>query len=173
MTFDFTSIVDWKLLPGSHDFPGPDGGTCISEAAIVAAGFEYRKVRSATDCPPCFSVPLSAYLIGLNDKMPDGERQKLVRFILRLSGSADTREIEQSRVELIVLRAVQRLLPPILEAQGFGGLSAFAAAAAISGVWDICIEIAEEAFAIGKQATNDDAALVETRMRAARGLVAA
>jgi hypothetical protein len=35
----FETILNWKLLDGSHDFPGPDGGTCINEAAIVAAGF--------------------------------------------------------------------------------------------------------------------------------------
>jgi hypothetical protein len=22
-------MLEWKLLRGSHDFPGPDGGTCI------------------------------------------------------------------------------------------------------------------------------------------------
>ena len=31
----FDKIINWKLLNGSHDFPGPDGGTCINEAAIV------------------------------------------------------------------------------------------------------------------------------------------
>jgi hypothetical protein len=40
----FDAIINWKLLSGSHDFPGPDGGTCINEAAIVAAGFEYKKI---------------------------------------------------------------------------------------------------------------------------------
>ena len=36
-TADFQRMLDWKLLRGSHEFPGPDGGTCINEAAIVAA----------------------------------------------------------------------------------------------------------------------------------------
>jgi hypothetical protein len=114
MLKDFDHILNWKLLSGSHDFPGPEGGTCINEAAIVAAGFEYKKVRSANDCPPCFSKPLSAYLIGLNDRMPDDERQRLMRFVTRLSGSADTLEVEQQRAELIVLRTIQRILPPVL-----------------------------------------------------------
>lgn len=47
----FAAMLDWTLLKGSHDFPGPDGGTCINEAAIIAAGFEYRPVRSWSDCP--------------------------------------------------------------------------------------------------------------------------
>jgi hypothetical protein len=29
----FNTILNWKLPEGSHDFPGPDGGTCINEAA--------------------------------------------------------------------------------------------------------------------------------------------
>jgi hypothetical protein len=31
----FDKILNWKLLRGSHYFPGPDGGTCVNEAAIV------------------------------------------------------------------------------------------------------------------------------------------
>jgi hypothetical protein len=38
----FDTILNWKLKRGSHTFPGPDGGTCINEAAVVAAGFPYR-----------------------------------------------------------------------------------------------------------------------------------
>ena len=55
----FEEIVNWKLLKGSHKFPGPQGGTCINEAAIVAAGFEYKEIKSAHDCPPCFSRPIA------------------------------------------------------------------------------------------------------------------
>ena len=61
---DWNKILNWKLLSGSHKFPGPDGGTCINEAAIVAAGFKYHAVSSAADCPPCFSRVLSAYAIA-------------------------------------------------------------------------------------------------------------
>ena len=42
----FDHILNWKLKAGSHPFPGKDGGTCINEAALVAAGFDYQ-VRSA------------------------------------------------------------------------------------------------------------------------------
>ena len=38
----FDHILHWKLTHGSHPFPGKNGGTCINEAAIVAAGFEYQ-----------------------------------------------------------------------------------------------------------------------------------
>lgn len=67
---NFDHIFNWRLLAGSHDFPGPDGGTCINEAAIVAAGFPYRKIKSAENCPPCFSRPIAAYAIA--DPRPDG-----------------------------------------------------------------------------------------------------
>src|SRR3954449_813601 len=30
----FDHILNWTLKPGSHPFPGRDGGTCINEAAI-------------------------------------------------------------------------------------------------------------------------------------------
>ena len=48
---DFNSILNWRLLSGSHDFPGPEGGTCINEAAIVAA-FQYGLGYS-----PCVFLP--------------------------------------------------------------------------------------------------------------------
>jgi hypothetical protein len=35
----FSHILNWKLKAGSHPFPGVSGGTCINEAAFVAAGW--------------------------------------------------------------------------------------------------------------------------------------
>jgi hypothetical protein len=90
-------LLKWKLLSGSHAFPGPDGGTCINEAAIVVAGFPYKKVGAWTDCPPCFSPVLSGFLIALNDTLYTEPRQELTRYVLRLSGSADKTEIEIER----------------------------------------------------------------------------
>ena len=88
---DFNNMLNWRLLSGSHEFPGPDGGTCINEAAIVAAGFEYKKVSSADDCPPCFSKVLSTYSILLNDRLSDDLRQELLMpFVTRLAGTSDT-----------------------------------------------------------------------------------
>lgn len=114
----FDPILNWRLLPGSHAFPGPDGGTCINEAALVAAGLPYRAIRSSADCPPCFSGPLATYALGLNDAMPDAERPRLMTFVLRLAGSADTPAIEEARTTHLVLEGVRRLLPPVLERAG-------------------------------------------------------
>lgn len=71
----FENILKWRLLSGSHKFPGPDGGTCVNEAAIVAAGLEYRADRRAEDCPPCFSRVIAGFAIELNESMPDDLRQ--------------------------------------------------------------------------------------------------
>jgi hypothetical protein len=118
--FDFNPILNWKLLVGSHEFPGPDGGTCVNEAAIVAAGFAYREVGSPDDCPPCFSRPLAAYALALNDRiLDDALRQKLLMpFVTRLAGSADTGAIEDWRAAHIVGAIVNRVLPPVLEFSG-------------------------------------------------------
>src|SRR5215218_5211203 len=71
----FGHILNWKLKRGSHTFPGQDGGTCINEAAIVAAGFPYQPVRSVHDMPKCFSRPICALAMQLNDEASDEERQ--------------------------------------------------------------------------------------------------
>jgi hypothetical protein len=116
---NWNNILNWKLLKGSHDFPGPDGGTCINEAAIVAAGLKYHKVSHASDCPPCFSRPIAAYAIGLNDAMPDALRQDLLLpFVVRLAGTADTSAVEKKRAEYIVVQTVKTILPIILRLTG-------------------------------------------------------
>lgn len=114
----FDHILNWRLLAGSHAFPGPDGGTCINEAAIVAAGLPYRAITRTEDCPPCFSRPLAAYALGLNDAMPDHERGRLLAFVLRLSGSADAPEVEAERIAFLALESVRRILPPLLDLAG-------------------------------------------------------
>jgi hypothetical protein len=117
MTDQFDHIINWKLLSGSHGFPGPEGGTCINEAAIVAAGFKYKAVGSAADCPPCFSRPIAAYAIVLNDRMRDGERNKLLMpFVTRLAGTADTEEVERARVHHMAIRGVNLVLPIVMRA---------------------------------------------------------
>jgi hypothetical protein len=104
----FDTILNWKLKRGSHTFPGPDGGTCINEAAIVAAGFPYRPVRSVQDMPACFSRPICTLALYLNDWSSDEERQQLVPFVTRLA-CADTAEVEQQREAYIALRIRYRL----------------------------------------------------------------
>jgi hypothetical protein len=70
----FDHILNWKLKRGSHMFPGQDGGTCINEAAIVAADFPYQPVYAVEDMPDCFSRPICALTMQLNDEASDEER---------------------------------------------------------------------------------------------------
>ena len=131
---NFDHIINWKLKAGSHKFPGPDGGTCINEAAIIAAGFEYKSVRSAEDCPPCFSRPISAYAICLNDRMPDDIRNKfLMPFITRLGGTTDTPEIEGKRAAFMIIQISRRMIAKQLSALSLPS-EGFANAQTINGV---------------------------------------
>jgi hypothetical protein len=100
---NFDHILNWKLKRGSHTFPGQDGGTCINEAAIVAAGFPYRPLRSVQDMPECFSRPICALAMQLNDEADDAERQLLLPFVAFLA-CADTSEVEREREAYITAR---------------------------------------------------------------------
>ena len=131
-------ILHWRLTHGSHPFPGKDGGTCINEAAIVAAGFKYQPVRRVEDMPECFSRPICRLAMGLNDAANDVERQQLIRFVTRLA-CADTPEVERERAAYIHSRTARHYT--FLEG----------------------LQILEGALAIGRQA--EDAAPDEVRTR--------
>ena len=119
-TADFQRMLDWKLLRGSHEFPGPDGGTCINEAAIVAAGYPYRAVYCVKDLPASFSRPISMLALCLNDTLEDELRQDLLTpFVARLGGSADTPKVEMMRAELMLRRTVAEILAPALARAGY------------------------------------------------------
>src|SRR5215212_2367487 len=92
----FDHILNWKLKAGSHPFPGKDGGTCINEAALIAAGFDYRPISNVTEMPSCFSRPICEFAMFLNDRASNAERQRLLPFVVRLA-CADTDEVEQQR----------------------------------------------------------------------------
>jgi hypothetical protein len=138
----FDHILRWKLLRGSHDFPGKDGGTCINEAAIVAAGFEYRRVHSVNDMPSCFSRPISQLAMALNDEAKEADRQRLLPYVTRLA-CADTDEIEQQRQTYI-----SSMTPFTSVKRG--------------------IEILEGALAIGRQADPLEFPIVEARLSAVK-----
>jgi hypothetical protein len=138
----FDHILNWKLLRGSHDFPGNDGGTCINEAAIVAAGFEYRRVHSVNDMPTCFSRPICQLAMALNDEAKEADRQRLLPYVTRLA-CADTDEIEQQRQTYI-----SSMTPFTSLKRG--------------------IEILECALAIGRQADPLEFPIAEARLSAVK-----
>jgi hypothetical protein len=135
----FDHILNWKLTEGSHRFPGKDGGTCINEAAIVAAGFEYQPVRRVEDMPDCFSRPICRLAMQLNDMANDVERQQLIRFVTRLA-CADTPQIERERTAYIQ----SRMPYPCTFLEG--------------------VRLLEGALAIGRQAEGFTPDAVKTRM---------
>jgi hypothetical protein len=97
---DFDHILNWKLLAGSHPFPGLDGGTCINEAAVVACGFPYQSVTSVNHMPDCFSRPICRLAMQLNDNATETQRQCLMPFVTRLA-CAETPEVERERARYI------------------------------------------------------------------------
>lgn len=123
-TTDWTTILEWRLLADSHEFPGPHGGTCINEAAVVAAGFEYRQIDRVEDCPPCFSRFLSACLMVLNDNLDDDARQSLKPFVVRLAGSADTDAVERERARQVALDLARRFGPLVCQRAGAADIEA-------------------------------------------------
>jgi hypothetical protein len=135
----FEHILNWKLKQGSHQFPGKDGGTCINEAAIVAAGFEYRPVHSVFHMPECFSRPICKLAMQLNDNADDAQRQRLLPFVTRLA-CADTRTVEAKRSAFINSRSVT-------------GHS-----------FEYGLKVLEDALAIGRQADALGADEVRTRL---------
>jgi hypothetical protein len=139
----FDHVLNWKLKRGSHPFPGKDGGTCINEAALVAAGFPYRRIRCVDDMPSCFSRPICQLAMHLNDEASDVDRQRLLPFVTRLA-CADTAEVERAR-ETHILSHVGRRLD-----------------------FEDGLKLLESALAIGRQADPFAPEEVRTRMDAVR-----
>jgi hypothetical protein len=139
----FDHILNWTLKVGSHPFPGQDGGTCINEAALVAAGFEYQPVRRVEDMPDCFSRPICRLAMGLNDEATDAERQRLLPFVTRLA-CADTPEVEHQRAVYIHARSSYPFTFPFTFQEG--------------------LAVLKGALAIGRQADALGPDTVKTRM---------
>ena len=141
----FDTILNWKLQRGSHKFPGPDGGTCINEAAIVAAGFPYQSVMFAEQMPACLSRPICRLAIDLNDMATDEQRQQLLPFVARLA-CADTPKVERERQDYINSRLGHCLRYPL--------------------AFQELLKILEGALAIGRQADMLPFEEVTTRLEA-------
>ncbi len=146
----FDHILNWKLKAGSHQFPGPDGGTCINEAALVAAGFEYRPIYGVWQMPRCFSRPICRFAMCLNDSASDEERQLLLPYVTRLA-CADTPEIERQREAYIRARLPAAYLMMRLMSI------------------EKAIEILEGALAIGRRAEPLAPEVARSRLDAVRG----
>ena len=146
---NFDHILNWTLKRGSHPFPGPDGGTCINEAAVVAHGYPYRPIKSHLAMPPCFSRPICRLALYLNDEATEAQRQRLLPFVTRLA-CADTPAVEAQRAAYI--RSHINLDGPL----------------PIHSSFDEGIRTLEGALAIGRQADTMEFDEVRDRMAAVR-----
>src|ERR1700712_3165001 len=146
---NFDHILNWTLKRGSHPFPGPDGGTCINEAAVVAHGYPYRPIKSHLAMPPCFSRPICRLALYLNDEANDAQPQRLLPFVTRLA-CADTPAVEAQRAAYI--QSHINLDGPL----------------PIHSSFDEGIRTLEGALAIGRQAETTEFDEVRDRMAAVR-----
>ena len=111
MPFDFQQLANFRLARGSHKQPNKGGNICVNEAAVIAAGFQYREIRDVSCLPDCFSRPVSEYAIYLNDFMMHRVRNELlVPFITRLPGTSDAPWVEEERARLIVVETARRIV---------------------------------------------------------------
>lgn len=154
---DFDHLLNWKLKRGSHEFPGLDGGTCINEAALVAAGFEYQRIGIVEQMPKCFSRPICRLAMMLNDLASDEDRQRLLPYVTRLA-CADTKQIEKARAAYIE-RHMGPKYPYYVELHMLGRAHPS---------FDKGLKVLEEALAIGRQADPPEPVEVQIRMDAAR-----
>ena len=141
----FDHVLNWKLKAGSHPSPGPDGGTCINEVAVVAADFEYRRVRTPSDMPECFSRPICRLAMRLNDCANDEQRQRLLPYVIRLA-CADSKGVELAREAYITWHTRHDYIIPFEKG----------------------LRLLDGALAIGRQAEALGPEKVRTRMEAAR-----
>jgi hypothetical protein len=56
MPFDFQQLANFRLARGSHKQPNKGGNIFVNEAAVIAAGFQYREIRDVSCLPDCFPV---------------------------------------------------------------------------------------------------------------------
>ena len=150
----FDHALNWTLKVGSHPFPGPDGGTCINEAALVAAGFPYKPIHFVTQMPSCFSRPICRLAMLLNDTANDEERQLLLPYVARLA-CADTRKVEKEREEYIKRHIGTSFVGTYL--------SGYMIVSFAKG-----LQVLDGALAIGRQADPFGPELVHSRLEAAR-----
>jgi hypothetical protein len=101
MTFHLNTIIK----AGSHKLPSE--GACTMEIACLVAGFGWHQIRNENDLPKCMSRVIGAYVIRLNDAMPDDPRQRLMAFVPRLTTTRGTVAEEQARAEYLVMNAAK------------------------------------------------------------------
>lgn len=78
---DIAALWEYDLRRGKTDHPR--NGACLMDAA------KWIVYGEIGDDPECACPIIRAYAIGLNDMLPDDQRQRLKRFILRVVDNRD------------------------------------------------------------------------------------
>jgi len=103
------NLNDITLQSGSHK--NSDDGMCAMEAVAWLADEPH------SDRPICTSEALAAYVISLNDAMPDDFRQRLKEFVPRLIGTRNE-ALELKRAQYLAWSAITVIVPVALDSVG-------------------------------------------------------
>lgn len=112
VTIDEQRLAEITYLDSGGHMSHHDG-VCIMEAVSYITGEEW------TDHPQCACPVITSYTIGIHDRMPDDQRQRLLLYMIRIAGSRSTREVEQQRAYLAATWAVKRFAPRALDTYGY------------------------------------------------------
>ena len=107
MTANLADLWKYDLRRGKTDHPR--NGACLFDAGMWLV---YGRIG---DDPPCSCPVTRRYGIGLNDRMPHNQRQRLRQFILRIVGNRDP-AAEPARARLILLETARRVVPLAFDA---------------------------------------------------------
>lgn len=104
------------------------------------------------DQPECACPVVGRYVIGLNDAMPDDQRQRLLPYLHRIAGSRSPAH-EQVRAEILARGAVRVLAPLALDAAGLTAEAARLRALSADCMMQTTEEAAKAAKAAGTRET--------------------
>ena len=170
---DLTKFLDFRLAAGGHVSPDGLGNVCATEAAIIAAGLEYRPVGGAHALPSCFSRVIGQFVIHLNDEMPDDVRQRLLPFVTRLAGTAASPDVEFARGDFLaglcerppISRAVSSLHRQLLLVRTANNAAVEFAA---RSDWDGALKALDHLLAIGAKPPSVNVDIAVQRLSEAR-----
>ncbi|MDH5797079.1 MAG: hypothetical protein OEZ19_00830, partial [Paracoccaceae bacterium] len=156
------AYTDVIIARGPHR--SPRDGACILETELLLAGYGWTTINGPDDLPECFSRALGAYVIDLNDVMPDAERQKLKVFLGRLAGTRGTREEECARAECLVMLGAKPAAVSALHSAGLHDhAGAVAAATTLAELESAAAEAGRAARAMTDTAGSERAAWAAAR----------
>jgi len=115
MAYDFNSITEVRLDRGAHE--SPEQGMCFMEMVAWFAGEKH------SDKPDCASNVLGTYGIGLNDRMPDDVRDRLLKPVVPMIAGTFDPANEQPRAKFLAMWSVNKVLPIILRLRGYEELA--------------------------------------------------